>query len=110
MKRISLRASGSYALPQNALIEVKHAVSSLCSQRIVGDHQHSFIVLGRELLQKVEHFVSALAIEISSRFIAQQERRVGDNCARDSNTLFLAARELTRIVVHTVRKADECHG
>ena len=51
-----------------------------------------------ELRQRAEHEIGRVRIEISGRFVGQQDtRRIGDR-ARDRDALLLAAREFRRTV------------
>ena len=75
--------------------------------RIVGDHDDRLAVLAVERLQQVEDLVARLAIEIAGRLVAEQQRRVGDDRARDADALLLAAGQLPRIVVRAVAEPDD---
>ena len=74
--------------------------------RIVRDHDDRLLVLAIECLQEIENLVARLAIEVARRLVAQQQRRIGDDRARDAHALLLAARELSRIVVHSLPEPD----
>ena len=60
-----------------------------------------------ERLQQVEDLVAGLAIEVARRLVAEQQRRIGDDGARDADALLLAAGELPRIVLRAVGEADD---
>ena len=79
-------------------------VGALGGVRVVRDHHDRLAVLAVERLQQVEDFVARLAIEIARRLVAEQQRRVGDDGARDADALLLAARELARIVLARGRR------
>ena len=64
--------------------------------RVVRDHDDRLAVLAVERLQQVEDLVAGLAIEVAGRLVAEQQRRVGDDRARDADALLLAAGELPR--------------
>ena len=59
-------------------------------------------MLAVQRLQQVEDLVAGLAVEIAGRLVAQQQRRVGDDGARDADALLLAARELPRVVLRAI--------
>ena len=67
--------------------------------RVVRDHDDGLAVLAVERLQQVEDLVARLAIEVAGRLVAEQQRRIGDDRARDADALLLAARELPRVVL-----------
>ncbi len=73
--------------------------------RVVRHHDDRLAVVAVERLQQVEDLVAGLAIEIAGRLVAEQQRRVGDDRAGDADALFLAARQLPRIVVARARRA-----
>ena len=59
------------------------------------------------VVQQLEDLVARLAIEVAGRLVAQQQRRVGDDGAGDADALFLAARELARVVIGPVAEPDD---
>ena len=67
--------------------------------RVVRDHDDRLAVLAVERLQQVEDLVARLAVEVAGRLVAEQQRRVGDDGARDADALLLAAGELARVVL-----------
>ena len=58
---------------------------------IVGDHHDRFSVIAIERLQQIEDLIARLAIEVSSRFIAKEQRRIRHDRAGDAHALLLAA-------------------
>ena len=94
-------------LHQHALLEVQRALGALGGVRIVRDHHDRLAVLAVERLQQIEDLVAGLAIEVAGRLVAEQQRRVGDDRARDADALLLAARELPRIVLRAIGQADD---
>jgi hypothetical protein len=88
---------------------MENAMCSLRCERIVRHHQHGLLVFRRKLLEQIKNFVGTLTVKIPGGFIAQQERRVCDDRARDSYSLFLSTGELARIVMHTIGKTYERH-
>ena len=75
--------------------------------RIVRDHHDRLAVIAIERLQQVEDFVAGLAIEVARRLVAEEQRRVGHDRARDADALFLTAGELARIVLRAIGQADD---
>ena len=94
-------------LDQHALLEVQQRARALGRARVVGHHQDRLAVLRDEQAQQVQDLVRALAVEVAGRLVAQQERRVGHDRARDRHALLLPARELAREVVHALREPHE---
>ena len=45
-------------------------------------------------------------VEVAGRLVGEEERRLGDQRARDRDALLLAAGELARLVVETIAEAD----
>ena len=88
-ERPELHAAAS---DQDALLEVQHAAGALRGVRIVRDHDHRLALIAIERLEQVEDLVPGLAVEIARRLVAQKQRRVGDDRARDPDALLLAAR------------------
>ena len=58
-------------------------------------------------LEQVQDLVARLAIEVAGRLVAQQQRRIGDDRARDADTLFLATGQFARPVPGAIRETDE---
>jgi len=55
-----------------------------------------------EFPHEIKHLISVCGIEVSSRFVGQQEAGVGGQRARDGNPLQLAARQLIRKMMPAV--------
>ena len=92
---------------QDAFVEVQRAPGALGGVRIVRDHDDRLAVIAVERLQQVEDLVAGLAIEIAGRLVAEQQRRVGHDRARDADALLLAAGQLPRIVPRAVGEPDD---
>ncbi len=58
-------------------------------------------------LQKREDVVGRGAVEIAGRLIADDDRRIGDDGARDRDALLLSAGELARLVLRPIGKAHD---
>ena len=92
---------------QHALLEVQRPPRAIGGVRIVRDHDDRLAVIAIERLQQIEDLVAGLAIEIAGRLVAEQQRRVGDDGARDADALLLAARQLTRVVLRAIGQPDD---
>ena len=64
-------------------------------------------MLAIERLEERENFIAALAIEVAGGFVAQEQRGVGDDGARDADALLFTAGELAGKVVGAVYEADD---
>ena len=67
------------------------------------DHDDGLAVLAVERLEQAEDFVAGLAVEIAGRLVAEQQRGIGDDGARDADALLFAAGERARIMLRAVR-------
>src|SRR4029079_11344883 len=90
-----------------ALLEMQRAIGALRGARIVRHHDDGLAVLLVQRLEQVEDFIARLAIEIARGLVAEEQRRIGDDGARDAHALFLAAREFARLVLHAIREPHE---
>ena len=92
---------------EDALLEVQRPLRARRGVRVVRHHDDGLVVIAVQGLEQVQDLVARLAIEVAGRLVAQQQRRVGDDGARDADALLLAARELARIVVHPLAEPDD---
>ena len=76
-------------------------------RRVVRHHDDGLAVIAIERLEEIENLVAGLAIEVARRLVAEEQRRIGHDRARDADALFLAAGQLTREVIHAVAKPDD---
>src|SRR6266576_444197 len=88
-----------------AFVEIDRPAGAGGGMRIVRDHDARFAVLAVERLQQVENLVAGFAVQIARGFVAEQQRWVRDNRARDAHTLLLAAGELAGIMFGAVCQA-----
>ena len=95
------------ALEEHALVQMQHGLRLLRGLRVVRDHHDGLVELHVEPPEQLEHLVRALRVELAGRLVEQDERRVGDDGARDGDALLLAARELARVVVQPVGEPDD---
>ena len=77
-----------------ALVQMHRARRAGRGVRIVRDHDDGLAVLAVERLEQAEDFVAGLAVEIAGRLVAEQQRRIGDDGARDADALLFAAGKL----------------
>src|SRR6185295_11592579 len=71
-------------------------------------HEHDgFYHFGIESRKYVQNLFTGTRVEVSGRFVCQNQIRIGNDRARDRDTLFLTTRELPWLVVHAVTQADE---
>ena len=83
----------------------------------VGDLLDDFHLVGNQndgdaeffidVFQKLENGFHGFRVEGRGRFVGEKDGRIGNDGARDANTLFLAAGELRRIFVFIFGEADE---
>jgi hypothetical protein len=65
---------------------------------IVCDHNNRLAVFRAKSFEQIQNFVSCLAVKIACRLVAKQQRWIGDDGARNTDTLLLSARKLLRIM------------
>src|SRR5256886_8766617 len=94
-------------LLQLALVEVPHDMRPLDGVRIVRHHHDGLLEFLVQPLEQREHLFGGLAIQIAGRLVRHQDRGIARDGPRDRHALLLAARELARIMVHAVGKADQ---
>src|SRR5437763_6539453 len=75
--------------------------------RIVRDHDDGLLKLLVESLQKIERVGGILRVEITGRFVGDEDARIGDDGAGDGDALLLTAGELSRIVTYAIGEADD---
>ena len=75
--------------------------------RIVRDHHDGLAVFAVELLQKSQHVLGRLTIQIAGGLVAHQKRRIGNDGAGDGHALLLAAGQLARLVRTALGQADQ---
>src|SRR5688500_11472924 len=59
-----------------------------------------------EPMHELEDFLGGSLVEIAGGFVGDQNRRIGNDGARDRDPLFLPAGKLAWIVVHSLRQTD----
>ena len=73
----------------------------------MGDHHDGLAVVLVEHLEQQHDLVRGGTIQIARGLVADEERRIGDDGARDGDALLLAARQLLWLVPGTLAQADE---
>ncbi|MNZ77441.1 hypothetical protein D3C78_959800 [compost metagenome] len=96
-----------------------HCLALGNDQHVIGDvAHHGKIVADKnigqfefflQISEQVQHLRLHRKIERGDRFIQHQQRRVQHQCARDGDTLALAAREHVRIAVEMLRTEADLH-
>jgi hypothetical protein len=72
----------------------------------VRHHHRRLPVGGDRVAQQREDGRARGGIEVPRRLVGEQDRRLGDQRPRDRHALLLAARQLGRLVVAPLGKAD----
>ncbi len=68
--------------------------------------QRGHALAAREFIERLEHELRRVGIEIPGRLVGQHDRRLIDQRARDGDALLLAAGELRGLVVNAVLEAE----
>ena len=84
---------------------MQHMLGARRGVRIVRDHDDGLALLLVQRLQQVEDLIAGLAVEVAGRLVAQQQRRIGDDRARDADALLLTAGQLARLVLGAVAQS-----
>src|SRR6266566_2945439 len=92
---------------QLALVEVPHQVRPLRGVRVVRHHQDRLLELPIQTLEQRQDLLRRLAVQVARRLVGHEDGGVGRDRAGDGDALFLAPRELPRVVVHAVAQADQ---
>src|SRR5579859_6066374 len=110
IREISLHTSRNNFLPlspfkKQSLFQMQRQVRLLRHHRIMRNHQYGFLVFFHQPDNQSHDFIRALAVQIARWLVAQQERRVGHNRARNRHALLLSTRKLPRVVIHPVHQS-----
>ena len=73
---------------------------------VVSDHHNRLAEIAIERLKQVEDLVTGFPVEVTRRLVAQQQRRVCDDCPGNPDALLLASRQLPRVVLGSIREPD----
>ena len=74
--------------------------------RIVSDEDERGSLSTIQSEQEVEHVRAIAGVEIACGLICEHDGRAEDECAGERDPLLLSARELDRIMMHSVSEAD----
>ena len=75
-----------------AIQQMDLALAAFSYARIVGDQEQSRAVSGLMLKQAIDDQAAGGSVEISRRFVGEQQFRLGDKGAGDCHPLLLASR------------------
>jgi hypothetical protein len=75
--------------------------------RIVGDHHDGLVLAAIQRLQQIHDLFGVLAIEVAGRFVAHQQRGIGNDGPGDGDALLLSAGQLVRLVPGAIGQADQ---
>ncbi len=95
------------------LIQMQHMLGARRGVRIVRHHDDGLALLLIQRLQQIEDLIARLAVEVAGRLVAQQQRRIGNDRARDADALLLTAGQLARLVLGAFaqsHQAQRCAG
>src|SRR6267142_7194182 len=91
-------------------VETINGVDEPLRAGVVRDHDDRLEKLPIELCKQAQDVFRRFGVQVARRFIRDQNRRVGDNGARDRDALLLPARKLPRIMFHAVCQTDRLKG
>ncbi len=94
-------------LDQHSFLKMQRQFRLPGYDRVMRDQQNRLSVLLDQALDEIHYLIRALAVQVASRLIAQEEGGVGNDRARNRHALFLSAGELSRDVMHPVCEADD---
>ena len=90
----------------HAVFHVNDAVGINQVLRVMRHHDDRLLVDIVELLEDREHILSGFAVEVSDRLVGEDDIRIVDQGAGDSDALFLSARKLIGEFVRLCRDAE----
>src|SRR5260221_2306700 len=97
--------SSGHLLHQPSVPHVNRAPSDGRHLGVVADH-HDRAALPVELVQDGQDVAAGGRVQVASRFVGEDQVRVGHQGARDRDALLLASRELGRKMVDPIGEAD----
>ena len=77
---------------------------------LVGDEQHRDAALDVQPLKDPHYFDAGARVEVAGRLVGEQDRRPGDERARDRHALLLTAGQLVRVVIGPLAEADRARA
>jgi hypothetical protein len=81
-------------------------LGALRDRLVVRHYQQGAASFAMDSLEQVEHPHRAHGVQISCRLVSEDQARIVDQGARDSNPLPLAATELARTMLSALDEAD----
>jgi len=101
-------SAASHSIDDLSVAHVDRAIANGCGFGIVSNHQHRLPELLIRLPQHVKNHVGVFSIKIASGLVCQNKCGMINECSRQSHTLLLSARELTRTMVEPSLQAKQC--
>src|SRR3954465_1032056 len=81
-------------LPEPATVHLEAGRKSFCERRAVGDGDEDRLLGSVQREQQLGNVVGRRSIEVAGGLVAQQQRWIQDERARQRGALFLSARQL----------------
>ena len=85
----------------------KNSSRSLGNRRVMSDQHHGATLLLLQANDEIENRMSVFAVEITGRFIRQQQRWPVSQTARDGDALSFAAGKFGREMIEPMLEADQ---
>src|SRR5205814_3212795 len=106
--------STSFVLPKSAgmarndatILHLVYPIAGFRDRWIVSDQEHGHLILMDNVLQKLKRALRIFCIEISGRFVGQDDSGIIGQGARDSNALLFTAREMATRALKFVRQSN----
>src|SRR5438067_11778337 len=89
------------------VLDADHAIGEPLEARIMGNDNDGAAARARELAQELHHRQRGLGIERRGRLVADEDRRIAAERARDRDALLLAAGKIRGQVVRARAELDE---
>src|SRR5277367_1768549 len=104
MVRISVNRGAVHNL---AIAHMEHAMSVSGGFGVVSDHDDGLAEILVELAEEAEDGFGTFSIEVTGRFIGQDDFRFADDGASESDALLFAAGKFRGLVVEASAEAEE---
>jgi len=83
-----------------------HCAPSVCGDVALMRNENDGVAALIQIFEQRHDFFAGFGIEISSRFVGQDNRRLVHERARDRHALALTAREFVRFVMNPIAQAN----
>ena len=103
---LSLGGRSSQNLVNLTVGHFDDSVSECLESDIVSNHDHCDLLSHVEIDQNFHDNICATCVQITSRFIEEENLGLVGDGSRNGDSLLLATRELVREVVHSLFKTD----